>query len=114
MNRPWGQHIARVAYYDSTSKFDYSKVKELPIGFTVSRGIQSIKDAVDDAIIAFNIATGGHGFNELITEENPFIVAVVANDQNELNQLKSELSGLEQSFGKKVLIDGFVAPKINE
>jgi hypothetical protein len=110
MSRPEGQHIARVAYYDTTGRFDYSKSKELPIGFTISRGIQSVKDAIDDALIAFTIGTGGHGFDKLITEKDPFIVSVIANDEDELKQLKSELSGFEQSLGKKIKIDGFVAP----
>jgi len=111
MHRPEGQHIARVAYYDNTGKFDYSKVKELPVGFIISHDVQSLKDNVDDAMISFNIATGGHGFGELITEEKPFIICVIGKDENDLEKLKSELSGLTEHFGKKVKIDGFICPK---
>jgi hypothetical protein len=111
MNRPSDHHVSRVAYYDGTGKFDYSKVKELPTGFIISRGIQRMVDSTAEAEVAFKIATGAHGFGDLITEENPFIVCVIADNEVELANLKSELADLEYAFGKKILIDGFLKPQ---
>ncbi len=112
MHRPENQHIARAVYFDTTSKFNYSKVNGLPVGFKVSPEIESFENCIKDITIAFNIATGDHGFGELITGENPFIVCVIANNKNEFENLQSELSKLTKTFGKKVKIDGFIAPEI--
>ena len=111
MNRPEGRHVARVAYYDATGKFDYSKVSELPTGFIISRAIQRLNDSVAESEVSFNIATGDHGFGVLITKHNPFVIVVIARDEEELSELKSELSGLSDKFGERLRIDGFVAPK---
>ena len=111
MNRPSNNHIARIAYYDNTGDFNYTKVKGLPAGFIISRGIQGAKDSIAEAIVAVNIATGDHGFGSLITDENPFVISVIAKNKGELEKIQSELSGLKESFGKKIIIDGFIAPK---
>jgi hypothetical protein len=107
MNRPKEFHVARIAYYDGTGNFDYQAVKELPAGFIISRGIQQTSDSVAEAQVAFNIATGDHGFGGKITAENPFVFVVIGKTAEEADQLASELSGL---VNEKIKIEKFVAP----
>jgi hypothetical protein len=107
MNRPKEFHISRVAYYDGTGKFDYDSVKELPAGFIISRGIQQAGDSVAEAKVAFNIATGDHGFGDKINVGNPFVFVVIGKTTEEAGRLTLELSGLSN---EKARIEKFVVP----
>ncbi|MFA6324769.1 MAG: hypothetical protein WCX46_00895 [Candidatus Paceibacterota bacterium] len=110
MSRPKGLHVSRVAYYDGTGKFDYSTTKELPAGFIISRAIQSIGTSISEATVSFNIATGDHGFGELINQKNPFMIVAIGKDQEHLDKLLNELNDVKGVMGDKVKIDGFIAP----
>jgi len=114
MSRPKEFHIARVAYYDATGKFDYSKVKDLPSGFIISRGIQTSGTSVSEANVAFNIATGDHGFGTLVNKNDPFIVVAIAKDEEELALLMNELEEIKRATNDQIKIDGFIAPKIED
>ena len=111
MNRPEKFHVARAAYYDKTGKFDYSKVKELPSGFIVNSGIQESTSSLSDVELAFKIAIGSHGSGDLITEENPFLFVAVADNEEDLELLKSDLNKIKESLGSRVRVEGFLAPK---
>ena len=113
MNRPKDFHISRVAYYDGTGAFDYSKVKELPAGFIISRAIQTNGTSIAEASVAFNIATGDHGFGNLVNKENPFIIVAVAKDKEQLDLLMNELEEVKRATNDQIKIDGFVAPNFN-
>lgn len=109
MNRPKEFHIARIAYYDGTGRFNYQNVKELPAGFIISRGIQKDSASVEEAKVAFSIATGDHGFGNKIDADNPFVFVVIGKTTEEADQLASELSGL---VNERVKIEKFVAPTV--
>ena len=107
MNRPKEFHVSRIAYYDGTGRFDYQAAKELPAGFIISRGIQKDSASIEEAKVAFNIATGDHGFADKINTENPFVFVVVGKTEEEVNRLTSELSGL---VNERARIEKFIAP----
>lgn len=114
MKRPKEFHIARVAYYDGTGKFNYNDGGIFPPGFIISRKIQSEQDSLSEAGVSLDIAFGNHGFGPLITEDDPFIFIAIGEDEEDAERLQEELKKLEHSYGKKVIIDGFIAPKIEE
>ncbi len=113
MARPSGLHVARVAYYDGTGKFDFTANEKMPPGFVVGRRYVDSTYALEEVKVAINIATGGHGFGSLITAENPFLIVVIgdkANSDFSVDKLKKELEEIEQANGGKVKVDGFTAP----
>jgi hypothetical protein len=113
MARPSGYHVARVAYIDGTGKFDCSLVAGLPAGFVVGRRFVSAAYALEEAKVCVGIATGDHGFGELITAGAPFVLVVIGDEAGGefgLETLKKELEPLVAAGGGKVKVDGFVAP----
>lgn len=108
MNRPIRFHNALIAYYDGTGNFDYSKAKELPAGFTVSRKYLDPKDAAKEAKLSIDIALGGHGFGkDLIDgEKAKFILAILGNPREGLDSetLKKELEEIAKEYGERVEI----------
>ncbi len=112
MNRPSGLHVARVAYYDGTGRFDYSVDEKLPPGFIIGRKYVDKDYALAEAKVATSIATGGHGFGELINSEAPFLIIVIGDPNNasmSVDVLKDELNVLVAENGGKVKVDGFTA-----
>lgn len=111
MNRPEGQHISRVVYYDDTGKFDYSKIQELPTGFIISRKIQSSADSIAEAKVSFDIACSDHGFGSLIDSNNQFLIVPIGNSSKAIEELEAELLPLVEELGERVKIDGFYFEK---
>ena len=108
MARPKEFHIARVAYYDGTGTFNLGDGKTFPIGFVISRKIQSKQTSLAEAGIALDIAFGHHGFGDLITEYNPFILIAIGATKEDVENLKSELKNLKHNYGNKVMTDSFL------
>ena len=105
-------HFARVCYYDGTGKFNFNGVEGLPAGFVVGRKNMSKEASLGEGGVARNIIFGDHGYGEeLLDEENPFMFVAVATSEKQRKELENELAELTKSFGKKVLVDGFVAPR---
>ena len=111
MKRPKEFHISRVAYYDGTGKFDWNIGKDFPPGFIISRKIQSDSDSLAEAGVSLNIAFGDHGFGDLITEENPFIIVAIGEDEESVTFLEDELESLTHEYGNRVITDCFIASK---
>lgn len=111
MKRPKEFHIARVIYYDGTGRFNPDKVKDLPLGFVISRRYHlEAKDALDEVKIAISIATGNHGFGDLIDKISPIIIIPIGDsgDRNfSVNKLKSEINEILEEYKDRVVIDGF-------
>jgi hypothetical protein len=111
MARPESFHIARVAYYDGTGKFDYSATEGLPPGFIISRKFIGETEAEKEIGIAESIAMGDHGFGDLITEENPFLIVVIGDSEASTAKLKQEIENISHNYGKRIKVDSFVAPE---
>ncbi len=112
MVRPPEFHIARYALYDAAEVNSVEKLG-LPPGFIISRGILNTKEALADTAIAISIAIGAHGFGNLITTENPFVLIAVGkagDDQFSTKSLMAELKQLEKDFNHRIMIQGFTAP----
>ena len=112
MARPSGLHVARIAYYDGTGKFDFTADEKMPPGFVVGRRYVDAAYALEEVKVAISIATGGHGFGELITAEAPFLIVVIGDPNNadfSVEKLKVELAEIEKANGGKVKVDGFTA-----
>lgn len=110
MKRPKGLHVARVLYYDATGSFDSAKVSQLPRGFTVSRKFLNAADALEEALLAFKIASGEHGFGEKISQNHPFVIIPIASSgdpQFSLENLTNELKEITENGKGKVVVDGF-------
>ncbi len=110
MKRPSGLHTARVAYYDGTGKFDPALNSALPAGFVISRRFIDSAYAVEEAKVAAGIATGGHGFGDLITADAPFLIIVLGDKDNaefSAENLQKELSCIVDSYAGKVKTDAF-------
>jgi len=111
-----GSHAARVAYYDGTGRFDFSKLpEELPIGFSIDRAHLKPEYAVNtEARIAAQIMTSDHGYGQLITSDNPFIFVTIGDASRELpfEQLQDELKAGLGDFRDRIKIVGFEAGEI--
>lgn len=111
MKRPKEFHIARVIYYDGTGRFNPDKIKDLPLGFVISRRYHlEIKDALNEVKIAISIATGSHGFGDLIDKDHPIMIISMGDrgDQNfSVEKMKNELDEIAKEFKDKVMVDGF-------
>lgn len=105
---PSGFHIARVAYYDGTGKFNPAVIGQLPTGFVVSRYYLGAEHSAREIEIAAKIATGDHGYGELINRKNPFMFVAVTKDEASLAKLKGELDSVASKFDGKVVVDGFI------
>jgi len=99
--RPEAFHDAVACYYDLTGSFDPSKVTELPKGFVVNRGFLPAEYAKKELEVAISIATGDHGYGELITSENPFLVVVVGGSADMVEEAKA----VSAKYGDKVRIE---------
>ncbi|MCR4305567.1 MAG: hypothetical protein NUV73_00610 [Candidatus Daviesbacteria bacterium] len=77
-------HDARVAYYDGTGRFDWSRIAgcALPPGFIVSRAIISDSSyAQTEVDVAIGIAQSHHGFGYRFTEKSPFYLVGITDNQ---------------------------------
>lgn len=112
MERPVAFHNARVAYFDGIGGFNPNKEIGLPMGFVIERAFLPDTYSAEELTVAVNIAFGKHGFGELFSADHPFIVVVMAKDENELAKLKSEaetaLAQNENLKAGKIKIDGMV------
>jgi len=117
MNRPPEGHFARVCYYDFTGKFNYFGVTGMPAGFTISRKFLELEYALTEAGVALNIAFGDHGLGEgLLTEDKPFLLVAIVENEEQLKQAQQELNSLKSSHSKgaKIKVDFFMAPEIKQ
>ncbi len=111
---PSGLHTARVAYYDTTGSFDFQNIPELPHGFVINRKYIDPRYAAMEMQVAFQIATGSHGFGNLITPETPFLMVAISDNYNQslsLEILKTELEAIKNN-NPLILTDGFTTPHI--
>jgi len=98
--RPEGIHIARAAYYDGAGQFDPSRVEGLPSGFVISRRYLGKTYALKEAEMAVGIALGHHGFGELFTSKQPFLLVAVGGDSG----LERELTEVAKPYGRRVTV----------
>jgi len=124
MRRPREFHPARVAYYDGTDKFNnltrtgQEEDALLPQGFVVSRAVhRNAENALDEAALTVQIATGQHGFGQLISLEHPFWIIAIGDPEHPdlgLDMLMQELENhpaiLDFMAEGLVRIDGFTSP----
>jgi len=112
MKGPAEFHIARTAYYDETASFNTDKVDGIPPGFVISRGNQSKDDSLAELGVSLSIAFGDHGYGELFTEDDPFVIVAIGKSEHDLAETLREIKELTHPYGEKVQVDGFVAPQI--
>lgn len=112
---PHGFHVARVAYYDGTGKFDPSKVPALPPGFVISRRLLDKEYSLRELEIAISIATGDHGYGDRISKVSPFLVIPIGSSDDQsfsAQKLVDETQKLVATCNGKVELSGFIAPKV--
>lgn len=100
MSRPKEFHATRFAYYDGTGRLNLKHADgRLPNGFVLTRGLYPKADyAVAEARLAFEIASGHHGFGELITDNEPFEIIVVGNADDPVMSLEALMKELEPLY----------------
>lgn len=77
----------------------------------INRGDLKKESALGEVETSLNIIFSNHGLKDLLTQENPFVLVAIASNQEELEQLKTELTEIEHQFGNRVKIDGFIKPE---
>jgi len=100
-----GCHRERAVYYTSID-LDPSKEKRLPTGFVINREYTDAEHALIALRVALQIAFGPHGFGELFSGNQPFLVIVVAATQKEVDSLAQEVSASVARYGDRVKVDG--------
>lgn len=108
-------HIARVAYYDGTGKFNSSACgKLLPLGFVISRRYLNQEYAQKELDLSVQIAFGAHGFGrERFTQQTPFVIIPIgdaSDNRFSLEQLTNEAQKVAKAYDASVVVGGFVAP----
>lgn len=109
-------HNARVAYYDGSGLFDWSRVKDLPAGFRISRKYLSPDYAKTEIGIAISIAMGFHGYGSLFVSDqigaqknSQFILAAIG-DAKTLPNMVEELKPVAKKYYGGVIIKTLQVP----
>ena len=105
--RPASLHIARAVYYDGTGKFVLPE--RWPTGFGISRCWRN-GDALREMEMAIGIAFGEHGFGELFTAGQPFLLIAVGDDHDprfSAAVLENELKVLAATRSDRVKVLSF-------
>lgn len=108
MARPAEFHIARLAVYGGTGRFNPTAIQDFPAAFWISRHLNP--DANEELIISVQIALGNHGFGSLITQQEPFHVLVVGKKDAPLlsaQTLNDELTPLLKEYNSRIVIHLF-------
>lgn len=112
MERPVEFHNARVVYFDGVGGFNPNKEIGLPMGFVIERAYLPAEYSAEELKIAANIAFGHHGFGELFSQDNPFVIIAMARTAGEADNLKKEIADTlaenENYKNGKIMIDGIV------
>ncbi|MDD5527527.1 MAG: hypothetical protein PHO56_00945 [Patescibacteria group bacterium] len=104
-------HDARVCYWDATGRINNDPDSGLPEGFVISRAYMNKENCLNEVRAALDIIFGDHGFGkEFLTVENPFVIAAVAWDEQQLAEMQQELAELKHSYGDRVSFDAFIPP----
>lgn len=106
-------HNARVAYYDASGSFDWSRVKNLPAGFRISRKYLSPDYAKTEIGIAVSIAMGPHGYGHIIPfrdERNSKFIFTAIGSKEELPHLVEELKPVAAKYYGGVIIKTLQIP----
>jgi hypothetical protein len=116
MSRPKEFHATRFAYYDGTGRLNLKNAEGiLPNGFVLTRALYPKEQyAAAEAELSFQIASGQHGFGELITADEPFEMIVIGDADNSamsLEKLTAELASLRGN--PRIRITGFAAPPVS-
>jgi hypothetical protein len=114
MARPMVFHDCRVTWFDCTGRFTPGNLSgQLPQGYLIDRG-DVIRHAVTaeersypwvELAISIELALGAIGFGERFTPEKPFLVVVVADNEEDWAALRSELDDVVAPYGGRVRID---------
>lgn len=109
LKRPTEFHIARVIYYDGTGRFNPDHSMDLLPGFVISRRYHvHASDALNEVKIAISIATGNHGFGDLIDEHSPIHIIVIGDESNQefsVDVLKKEIESIVGEYNGKVVME---------
>ena len=112
MERPVEFHNARVVYFDAIGGFNPNKEIGLPMGFVIERKYFPADYTAVELKVAADIAFGHHGFGELFTMDNPFVLIAMASTADEADSLKKEMSATlaenENYENGKIKIDAMV------
>ena len=105
-------HNERTLVVDATGRFDCANWTEFPPQFISSAPALGLPDSYMTKEIAAltGIALGDHGLGSRFTEENPFYIIVSADSPDRLNHLTELACEATEHFGKRVQVDGFIAP----
>jgi len=102
-------HSARVCYWDVTGRINNDPDSGLPEGFVISRAFMNKENCLKEAGTALDIIFGDHGYGrQAFSADNPFIITAVAQDENQLEEMKKEIAQLTHLYGDIVAIDGFI------
>lgn len=112
MERPIEFHNARAVYFDGVGGFNPNKEIGLPMGFVIERAYLPAEYTAEELKVAVDIAFGHHGFGKLFYAESPFVIIALAKNDEQLNNLKDEISSAladnENFVGGKIKIDGLI------
>src|SRR3989338_248168 len=120
MERPGEFHIARVVWFDATGKFTKPDMlgEEIPKGFAInyhafaSLGMRDYP--LSELEVAIKIAFSDHGFDKEFTKDHPFVIIVIAKDENQKKEVTELINGIIQGndkisqFISRIRIDGFI------
>ncbi len=100
--RPEDRHIASVLYIDGRqSGLDISHMTDLPTGFVVSGRELGSRRTIEYGDLALTIAFGAHGRGSELTQETPFHIVGIAENEGQADALQGQLNGLRTSQGEK-------------
>lgn len=112
MNRPVTLHNAFYAIYDGTGCFNRSRVPKMKAGFVTSP--KYFSSALDNLKLAVKIACGAHGFGNLFSRNDPFMLIGIHDQQDTIptrERMIADLTAVMNEFPEgTVLIDTIQVP----
>lgn len=110
--RPAELHIARTIWFDDVGGMNPDRLEKLPSGFVIESAYLPSEYALVELITAVGIAFGDHGFGELFTVDNPFVIVIFSKNNEKLDILKKEikkiLSDDDRFNAGRIKIDGVI------
>jgi hypothetical protein len=120
MERPGEFHIARVVWFDATGEFTKPDMlgEEIPKGFAINYHAFASREMggypLSELEVAIKIAFSDHGFDKEFTKGHPFVIIVIAKDEDQKKEVMELIGSTIQGnkeishYLNRIKIDGFI------
>jgi hypothetical protein len=106
-------HNERCLVLEGTGRFDVANLQGFPGQFISSAEYFGLSEEyqMTEAKALIGIALSSHSFGERFDQENPFYLLISADNQEQLDKMKSWAEKVAADYEGRVKVDAFIAPE---